>query len=55
MPVPVGAVITIEPVATEHVGCVVFTVGADGPDGAAVIETGNPFETHPAGFLTDTT
>ena len=51
MPVPVGAVIVIEPVATEHVGWIKVATGAVGTAGAALIVTEVAVEIQPAAFL----
>ena len=52
MPVPVGAVTVIVPVATLQVGCdVTFAVGTEGVEGWAFTVTLVPFEVQPALFF----
>jgi hypothetical protein len=52
MPVPVGAVTVIVPVAKVHVGCAVtLAVGAAGVGGCAEINTRKLVDTQPALFF----
>ena len=51
--IPSGAVITIVPVITAHVGCVVLTVADAGGAGCALITTlADATEVHPAALVT---
>ena len=51
MPVPVGAVTVILPVATEQVGWTVVATGAVGAAGAALMVTDVAVEIQPEAFL----
>ena len=51
MPVAIGAVTVIVPVAREQVGWIRVTVGAAGAVGAAVIVAIVIVDTHPDAFL----
>ena len=51
MPVSVGAVTVIVPVATLHVGCVKVSVGTEGVEGCALTVTLVAVEIQPDVFL----
>ena len=52
IPVPVGAVMVIVPVAVLHVGCAVtLAVGADGADGSLKLALTPVAEVHPLAVI----
>ena len=54
IPIPVGTVTVMVPVAVEHVGCVKATVGAGGFVGCELITTSEEYgETQPEASVTE--